>query len=238
MVDRADIDKVAMLLSADWFAPYWLAVGLVVTPEEQSLGQRAARAVVRNLMKGVEVYWSVDFSDRRVSATQSDLLAGLRSSGIDARVIDQISAVMRKQAENDRSVSTSLWLFGALCDQLCAASVDARLDRNLVRVVRALWQGSKNNSVGRIELENALRASNTSWDRYLCGLTPDLPTYLSDSAAALFVNRERFQRFWASLYWMVPQRERRALLGWLEMEAGKLADASFSVQAPEWMRAD
>ena len=238
MVDRADIDKVAMLLSADWFAPYWSAAGLVVSPEEQSKGQRAARAVVRDLMKGVEVYWSVDFSDRRVSATQKRLFAGLRSSGIDARVIDQISAVMRKQAENDGSVSTSLWLFGALCDQLCSASVDARLDQNIVRVVRALWRGSKNNSVERIELENALRASNTSWDRYLCGLTPDLPTYLSDSASALFVNRERFQRFWASLYWMVPQRERRALLCWLEMEAGKLADASFSVRAPEWMRAD
>ena len=197
MAHRVDIDKVAMLLSADWFAPYWLAVGLAVSPEEQLLAQRAARAAVRNLMKGVEVYWGVDFTDQRMSATQSDLLAGLRSSGIDARVIDQISGLLNEHAENDRSVSTSLWLFGALCDQLCAASVDARLDRNLVRIVRALWQGSKNHNVGRIELENALRASNTSWDRYLCCLTPDLPTLI------LNAGKMRMRRWKRKPIWQV-----------------------------------
>jgi len=106
------------------------------------------------------------------------------------------------------------------------------------QTVKSLWQLSGTKEPSRRTLDGALKASDTPWDRFLRNATPDLPTYLSDWAMVRLRKPERFRRFWAQLFWTVPQSDRRALKTWLREEALKLADPSFSLAEPDWMRVE
>jgi hypothetical protein len=85
-------------------------------------------------------------------------------------------------------------------------------------------------------LEDALSSSTTVWDRFLRGLTPGLPTYLSDWATTNLHTPARFRRFWAHLFWTVPERDRQVFQKWLAAESRNLADPDFKLVLPDWVR--
>lgn len=105
-----------------------------------------------------------------------------------------------------------------------------------IQTVKSLWNLSATREPNGGVLEAALLASNTPWDRFLRKATPDLPTYLSDWAMTRVRSPERFRSFWAQLFWTVSPMDRLCFKKWLEEEALKLAESSFSLVQPDWMR--
>jgi len=106
------------------------------------------------------------------------------------------------------------------------------------QTVKSLWQLSETLELSRRTLNGALKGSDTPWDRFLPKATPDLPTYLSGRAMVRLRRPGRFRRFWAQLLWIVPQPHRRAFKTWLQQEAIKLADPSFTLVEPVRMRVE
>jgi hypothetical protein len=240
VVAKAKADKVLMLLSAEWFAPYCKSFGLVLTDDEQALVQRAARNAVRSFMGGTDTYWNIDLSQQRVARTVHSFSKALRDSGLSSTAVTQMLDLFAEKQTDVEAVATTLWLFSALSDQLISSnSTGSRpeVSANTLRVVRSMWQASARDAASE-EFERTALASQSEWDRYLRSLTPDLPTYLSDWAAQNLKNADRFQRFWAQLFWITSATDRRILQNWYQAEAGKLADPSFSPMLPQWMRVE
>lgn len=233
-------DRFIMLLSADWFSQFWKDFGLVFSKSEQELTVGVSRKVIRELLKGADTYWGVNFSPERVSATRSSFLAELRKLRLAETAVAQLADAM-EVAEESAEVATTLWLYGALLDQLIG-STDALAPPGVsapsFRTLKVIWKSSMTAEISRRQLEGALMASASPWDRALRDATPDLPTYLSDWAMTGLQRPERFQRFWAELFWVVSQSERAAIKKWLEEEAIKLADPTFRLTEPAWMRVE
>jgi hypothetical protein len=229
-----------MLLSADWFAPYWRNFGLVLSETECALVRQVARRVVRSLMDGTDIYWNANFSDGRVSRTARSFVESLETTDVSSAGRLQISDLLTNASRGSEE-ATTLWLFGALTDQLVSGTSPAtppNMAGSTLPVVRSLWAARSSSDNASEEFEQGALASETEWDRYLRSLTPDLPTFLADWAGTALQQPDDFRRFWAQLFWVVSKEDRRSLRGWLESEAKKVADPSFVVKAPEWMRTE
>jgi hypothetical protein len=230
-----------MLLSADWFAPYWRNFGLVLSESECALVREVARGVVRDLMKGADVYWNINFSEQRVSQTIGSFIEGVKGTGLSNAGRMQIADLLASAGGDAESVTTTLWLFGALMDQLVSAApsmTPPKVAATTLPIVRSLWaNGSAPDDISD-QLERAARTSNSEWDRYLRALTPDLPTLLSDWASNTLQRPDNFRRFWAQLFWVVSKDDRQGLRQWFESEAIKVADPSYVLATPDWMRTE
>jgi hypothetical protein len=66
------VDKVVMLLSTDWFLPYWSVVGIEAT-EQKLCVQEGCRQIVHEMVNGATEYYHVNFSDERLRATRQSL---------------------------------------------------------------------------------------------------------------------------------------------------------------------
>ena len=229
-----------MLLSADWFTPYWSTFGLVFSESEQQTAREVSRKVTKDLLKGADTYWGASFADARISATRSSFIDSLRKTRLGAAGVSQLRDALNAASESAEFATTS-WLFGALCDQLGSPTGDLTLP-NLssysIETVKSLWQLSASVEPDRDLLERDLKNSTTDWDKWLQRITPDLPAYLSDWAMTRLRRPDRFRMFWAQLFWTISREDRRSLKKWLEDEAIKLADPSFTLTEPDWMRAE
>lgn len=229
-----------MLLSTDWFIPYWSTFGLVFSESEQQMVREVSRKVTKELLKGADTYWGASFSDVRISATRHSFLENLRKSILGAAGVGQLSDALNA-ARDSAEFATTSWLFGALCDQLCGPMDDVtlpKLSSTSLETVKSLWQLSASVEPDGDLIERAVKTSATDWDKWLRNATPDLPTYLSDWAITRLRRPDRFRVFWAQLFWAVSQEDKRALKKWLEDEAMKLADPSFTLAEPNWMRVE
>jgi hypothetical protein len=236
VVAKANSDKIVMVLSADWFAPFWKAFGLVTTQQEQAHVQRAARETVRDLMKGRDTYWNVDFDEGRIARTAKMFREGMRT--MSEATVSQICNLLEDEDSASKPVATTLWLFGALCDQLAGTHSNTnnlRIDHATVETIRSLWRSSAD-AGNADEMEHASLRSATQWDQYLRSLTPDLPTSLADWSAIHLRQPDRFRRFWAHLFWLISAQDRQHLLEWLTAEAKMLADPTFELVVPDWMQ--
>lgn len=114
-------DQFIMLLSADWFAPHWQTFGFVFSEFEQKTVREVARRVVQGFLKDRETYWGADFTEGRIDATLASFLADLREAELAANGLIQLSDALNATGESDQLVTT-LWLFSALCEQLCGTT--------------------------------------------------------------------------------------------------------------------
>jgi len=190
-------------------------------------------------MHGADVYWNTNFSEQRVSRTVSSFIEGMKGTGLNNAGRMQIAGLLAKS--KGEAGTTTLWLFGALTDQLVSGApsmTPPKVAATTLPIVRSLWaSGSVPDDISD-QLERAACASNTEWDRYLRELTPDLPTFLSDWAANALQRPDNFRRFWAQLFWVISKEDRQSLRQWFESEATKVADPSFVVATPDWMRTE
>ena len=229
-----------MLLSADWFTPHWQTFGFVFSESEQGMVRESARKAIKELMRGADTYWGVNFSDARISGTRTSFLADLSGAGLGATGLSQLSDALNAVGESAQFATTS-WLFSAICDELCGSQGSSGVpgvSEAAIQTVKSLWRLSVASEPSGQVLESALMASDTLWDLFLRAATPDLPTYLSDWAMTRLHKPERFRRFWAQLFWILSQKDRRCLKRWLEEETMKIADPAFSLAEPEWMRVE
>src|SRR5262249_15263754 len=65
------IDQMIMLLSSDWFLPYWGMIGQSIDQQLQICVQQGCRAIVKQIVCGVEEYWLASFTVERQAETRS-----------------------------------------------------------------------------------------------------------------------------------------------------------------------
>ena len=210
-----NLDELIMLLSTDWFSPYWSALGIGVEREKKTCLQEGCREIVKQIMSGSKEYWQTSFSHERVSRTNEMLQALVENCGADRSVTDRINALIRQEEISEVDEGTG-WLVLSITEQLLQDSLEEgpQLDTGIREIVARAWDMANRTESSRAsEVEQLCLTSESTWDIFVRNTTPDLPTRLSDYLSAV-ASKDKFARFWAAVIGSLSANEKRELVSW------------------------
>jgi hypothetical protein len=166
------VDKAAMLLSTDWFAPYWTVIGIEAENEKQYF-QNGCRDIVRRLVGDAADYYLIDFSENRIEQTRKDLRLLARTCKLSKAAVTRIDELAANKSGRNQLEKTA-WLFRHLCDELLT-------DNDLNQQVKPVLERSraKFSIANELNFEEICLRSSTLWDSYIKSLTPELPASLA-----------------------------------------------------------
>ena len=201
-------DYLIMLLSTDWFVPYWEEIGIRVA-EEKKLGiQQGCRAIVDQIVDGVADFFATNHSNERKAATRAEFIAVVREWGADAEVLTTL--------EDWGSLSHNELNAIVECSHLNRAasrfedSIDsASLESDIRTEVRNVWAiYDLDPSIFR----NECLASETTWDIRIQRLLSN-PRVLVNHLWRFLLSR-RLRAFWAELRTRLTSEQLERLLSW------------------------
>jgi hypothetical protein len=202
------LDKLVMLLSTDWFKPYWSSIGIEVEETVKTSIQQGCREIVRQILSGAKNYYLASFSDDRKNKTQTML----ESLAQQAQTEAVLSAVEEWTKMSDEELKAA-WIYTTLTDDLFSRESregDPKLDPTITAIMTS---AQKKYDLAPFEFLEKCESSETSWDQYTRELTPELPTALADDLAAVLTAR-RFEAFWKSVRDRLTPAQREELTSW------------------------
>ena len=202
------VDKLVMLLSVDWFGPYWSSIGIEAEDSTKSVVRQACRDIVHGILAGVDSYYLISFSAERQKITRSQLESLARERGVP----DLLAVIKVWTSTSDEDVKAA-WIYSGLTDDLTSGDIrpgDPKLDpvtADLVARFRTSYQQSS------LEFVQISELSRTAWDKYIRNLTPEQPSALADDLAAMLRARS-FEAFWKSLKLSLSPVQLNQLIVW------------------------
>lgn len=166
------VDKAAMLLSTDWFSPYWSLIGIEADSERECF-QSGCRDIVRRFVGDADTYYLIDFSQGRIERTRKDLGLLARKCKLDKATVNRIDDLAADKSGRNQLEKTA-WMFHNLHDELLA---DKELDQQIKSVL--VRSRSKFSFADELNFEEMCLHSSTTWDTYIKNLTPELPASLA-----------------------------------------------------------
>lgn len=214
MIDTT-ADKLLLLLSTDWFAPYWPSIGLWVNRGNKNEIQRLLRHEARRVFIG-GTYWQADFEVARLEETNTALLSAFeecRESQAKKRLIALINPEISSQ-----ELAKDVWLLSTMTEML-ANSGDESLPTELVNAVRLVWGRAQ---IGAISWRDICENASTEWDVAIKSLTPDLHCWLADFVAVEIKDLDAFGLFWSDFRKLQTEKMVNALKDWYRATAHAL----------------
>lgn len=166
------VDKAAMLLSTDWFSPYWSVIGIEAEKQRECF-RNGCRDIVRQFVGDAETYYLLDFSQGRLERTREDLRQLARSCKLAKADAARINDVSADKPGRDQLEKTA-WLFRNLHEQLLQ---DEELDHQIKSVLMRCR--TKFSLADGLNFEEMCQHASTPWDIYIKSLTPELPESLA-----------------------------------------------------------
>jgi len=212
-------DRLTMLLSTDWFTPYWSTAGITVEPATRARLQQDCRTIVREFIGSAPTYWLTSFAADRIDESNRHFIAALQRQNLDhatmGRITDIVIWLSSEDPEN-RSVS----LLADLTRQLIAHKAENPTGLSAITetVLGDAWETCEPKVP---EIEGVCLRSATEWDRYILSLTPDLPTMLADYATSI-LRRNQLLCYWRIVEKTLLAAERSGLIGWYSAGAAAL----------------
>lgn len=167
------VDQVVMLLSTDWFLPYWYVVG-VDASEQKLCVQKGCRQIVHEVMNGATNYYHINFSDDRLRATRQSIRDLARKCRLSESSEMSLEDLVDSRPEREQFYKGA-WLFRTLANNLAN---DDRLDASTKIVLERTRR--KHAVMDDLDFEQLCLRSNSAWDNYTRSLTPKLPTSLAN----------------------------------------------------------
>jgi hypothetical protein len=157
-----ELDKLVMLLSADWFFPYWDLIGIFTKDKRKSLLREGCREIVRQIMSNATQYWHTNFSEARVKDTRAILDALLKRCELEEVTVNRITGLISR--EDSPVDEGTRWLLVSMTEQLLDGSITAPLDTAITEGLRREWEELQN--LDEIDFEGSCLNSASVWDRY------------------------------------------------------------------------
>lgn len=211
-MDDARADKVLLLLSTDWFAPYWPTLGIYLPADRKRAVQTELREEVRRAFVGA-TYWHAHFDPERIQSTKRALLQAFRQDLVASRAIS--SAV---QGSVPLEQSADVWLLSSMTEMLISSGDDT-LTAKIVESARCAWQTAQGQAH---DWRDICTRSQSNWDMFIKSLTPDLPCWLADFVTIELQSLDAFGMYWAEFTEAIGSTERNELVRWYERTAQEL----------------
>jgi hypothetical protein len=167
------VDKVVMLLSTDWFLPFWSVVGIEASQQKLCV-QNGCRQIVHEVMNGATNYYHINFSDDRLRATRQSIRDLARKCRLSESSEMSLEDLVDSRPEREQFYKGA-WLFRTLANNLAN---DDRLDASTKIVLERTRR--KHAVMDDLDFEQLCLRSNSAWDNYTRSLTPKLPTSLAN----------------------------------------------------------
>ena len=204
-----ELDKLVMLLSADWFFPYWDLIGIFTKDKKKSLLREGCREIVRQIMSTATEYWGINFSVARVKESRAMLDALLKRCDLEEANVNRIIGIIsREESPVDEGTR---WLLVSMTEMLLKGSITAPLDTAITEGLRREWGRWQNTD--EFEFKSCCLNSASKWDQYLRNATPDLPAMLADYVSAIASN-STFELLWGFINVNFTAKQRYELLNW------------------------
>jgi hypothetical protein len=201
-------DSLVLLLSTDWFLPYWTEIGIEIAEEKKVGIQQGCRKIVDELLDGAESLYLVSFSEERKQVTESKFLTLLRKWEAEP----EVSATFREWENLSHGELSAV----VQCAMLNAEVPSADGSGNVpclefairAEVVKAWEAHSLKASVFR----DICLSSKTTWDLRTQKLLSSPRTLVNELWRVLLDHR--FRTFWADLQKRLSSQQLQELVSW------------------------
>jgi hypothetical protein len=212
-MNAGKLDNTIMLLSTDWFLPYWYGIGVGLDEKKKGLFKQGCREIVKQIVSGAKEYWLSNFSDERLQRTYFMLRELIQKCGLERQVTQRILALAGEQQTPHLQEGTE-WLLISLTEQLLNNSLEQgrELSPAIKEALAKPWNEGKG-SGSEVNLEQLSLASESEWDNYIRALTPDLPTSLVDYFRSVEAEA-KFWLLWAVVDTKLTRDQKQELLLW------------------------
>jgi hypothetical protein len=203
------IDYLVMLLSTDWFKPYWVTIGLEVDEPTRDSMQEGCRGIVKQILSGAENYFFATFSEQRRKETHSaldSLVERLNATKGASKTIGEWAGMTHED-------STAAWVYTGVTRDLFSSRIregSPKLDP-AIKIIMAGAEGQYD--VAPTDFLEICAEPESCWDEYIKRLTPEQPTFLADILAAVSRAR-RFRAFWDLVVSKLTPEQRHELVAW------------------------
>jgi hypothetical protein len=204
-----ELDKLVMLLSADWFFPYWELIGIFTKDKRKPLLREGCREIVRQIMSTATQYYRRNYSEARVKESRAMLDALLKRCDLEEVSVNRIIGII--SSEGSPIDDGTRWLIVRMTEQLLNGSVPAPLDIAITEGLRRVRDERINPD--EIDFKKCCLNSASTWDQYLRNATPDQPTMLADYVSEIASNSE-FELLWGFINVNFTAKQRHELLSW------------------------
>lgn len=203
-------DDLIMLLSTDWFLPYWAEIQINMAEDKKIGIQQGCREIVTQILGGAENLSLSDFSEERKRETRSKFLALLRAWNAEK----EMSTTYQEWATLSHQELNAAWTCAYLNRKLSSGDVPTGipdLGHQLRAEVLKAWEKyALKSSLYRDTCLN----SSTEWDvqtRTALGR----PGSLASQLQRVLLDH-RLREFWEHLRQVLTESQVRELVSWYE----------------------
>ena len=203
-------DQLIMLLSTDWFFPYWAEIGIVIREDKRIGIQQGCRELVRRILHGASSLFLIDFSLERRKETDFGFLALLRACDAESEVL----ATWEEWAKLTHEELSKSWTCSHLNQRLSVGDVPTGippLDATVRREVIELWNKY---AVKPSLFRDVSKNSTTDWDVYIRSLSGK-PEFLPSQLRKVLLS-QRLRPFWANVRERLTPPQIQQLVRWYQ----------------------
>jgi hypothetical protein len=90
---KGALDRIVMLLSADWFKSHWHSIGISAELWHREQFSEQCRDIVRRMMAGQSEYWQISFEEVRINETYSHFFRSAEQCEFDQHGLEILRGI-------------------------------------------------------------------------------------------------------------------------------------------------
>lgn len=212
-----------MLLSTDWFLPYWSAIQIEVAEGTKRFVQQRCREITKHFIGDAEEYYHISFAQNRLDETTADFLALFAEANFPTKTAEHVRQLMAI----DHDSNTARWMITMTTKMLVTGHRDLPAGKPIPQLapetVSVLAEWNKRQPAwfdfGRLCLN-----STSEWDKYISALTPRTPAALESYLQAGLITEIKFRDLRAT-FGSMTDAEKKNLREWYVEVSRKLTGA-------------
>lgn len=202
------IDELVLILSTDWFLPYWNEIGIQLSLPKRIAVQQGCREIGFHILGGAEDYFHCDHSSERKRETSFKFRELLQELEV---ALDFQDTYSKWSSLSHQELAASFSFAFVTLEVVRGHQKDATttLDGAVLTAIQEAWIEPERNAEAYLDL---CWKSMTDWDAHARNVMGS-PTALSSTLKSVF-RHQRFMAFSARLRSKLTKSQREHLAGW------------------------
>ncbi len=223
------IDFLVVLLSTDWFLPYWHEIGINIAEARRIGIQQGCREIVDRLLQGRDRLYLADHSEERRQDTASRFSALLRRLDAEAGV----SSVLMEWATLSHEALSAAVLCSWLSRKVASAGTPGNAlhleDAIRVEVMKA-WEPRE---MPADVFRDVCLKSTTPWDLRTQNIFEN-PRSLVNQLWRVLLER-RLRAFWVTIRERLTPQQLQEFVAWYRVEVANMSGTRRPMPLPSYM---
>lgn len=202
------IDDLILLLSTDWFLPYWVELGIFIKEEKKIEVQQGCRQIVNAELARANDRYLADVSEERKRTTGTTFRKLLRKCGTEKDLAAALSE-WKNLSHNELSAVVECAMFNSQIPSADGTGEVPYLEFSIRAAVIEMWETYR---LSASVYRDVCLGSQTSWDIHVQKLSVS-PKTLVNQLWRVLLNR-RLHTFWSKLGERLTSEQLKVLTSW------------------------